>query len=179
MARIFSASIEMLAESGKYAHESCRQSQACAQQDNAMKRQYNDRSILNRQVPVFTGIAVLLWSGLEDKDAVVVSLLGALLATAASLMLLDSQRFRATFCRLSQPKRMAVAGAFIGALASVTTSLLMLFKNLRHAHIFPDYPPQMMLATLERMPFWALAGGLAGIGIGFLLKLRQERLQAR
>ena len=144
-----------------------------------MNRQYNDKSNLSRHVLVFTGIAVLLWSGLEDNDAVAVSLLGALLATAASLMLLDTQRFRATVRRLSQPKRMALAGAFIGALASVTTPLLMLFKDLRHAHIFPDYPPEMILATLERMPLWALAGGLAGIGISLLLKLREERLQAR
>ena len=125
---------------------------------------------------VFAGIAVLLWSSMEDNDAVAVSLLGALLATAASSTLLNSPPFRASFCRLSLPKRMALTGAIIGGLASVTTPLLMLFKDLRHAHIFPDYPPEMMLATMERMPIWALAGGLAGFGIGLLLKLRQERL---
>ena len=179
MALIYSALIKMPAESGIYAHESRRQLQACAQQDNAMKRQFNEKSNFSRHVVVFTGIAVLLWSGLEDNDAVAVTLLGSLLATAASSMLLNSQPFRATFCRVSLPKRMALAGAFVGTLASVTTPLLMLFKDLRHAHIFPDYPPEMMMATLERMPFWALAGGLAGFGIGLLLKLRQERLQAR
>jgi drug/metabolite transporter (DMT)-like permease len=141
-----------------------------------MKRQSNDRSNRSRHILVFTGIAVLLWSGLEDNDAVVVTLLGAFLATAGSSMLLNSQLFRARYSRLSPPKRLALAGAIIGGLASVTTPLLMLFKDMRHAHIFPDYPPQMMLATLERMPTWALAGGLAGFGIGLLLKLRQEHL---
>lgn len=179
MALIFSASIKMQAESGRYAHGSGRQLQACAQQDNAMKRQFKEKSNRSRHLLVMTGIAVLLWSGLEDNDAIAVTLLGSLLATTATLMLLDSQSFGATLRRLSLPKRMALAGAFAGTLASVTTPLLMLFKDLRHAHVFPDYPPEMMLATLERMPFWALAGGLAGIGIGLLLTLRQERLRAR
>ncbi len=169
----------MPAEAGRYAHESRRQSQAWAQQDFAMNRQFNEKSNRSRHLLVVTGIAVLLWSGLEDNDALAVSALGSLLATAASMTLLDSQPFRAICRRLSLPKRMALSGASIGALASVTTALLMLFKDLRHAHIFPDYPPEMMLATLERMPIWALAGGLAGIGIGLLLQLRQERLRAR
>ena len=155
------------------------QLQACAQQDNAMNRHLNQKSNRSRHLLVVTGIAVLLWSGLEDNDALAVTLLGTLLATAASLTLLDWQPLNATYSRLSLPKRMALTGAFIGALSSVTTPLLMLFKDLRHAHIFPDYPPEMMLAILERMPFWALAGGLAGIGISLLLMLRQERLRAR
>lgn len=169
----------MPAESGRYAHERGRELQACAQQDNPMKRHLNQTSNRSRHLLVVTGIAVLLWSGLEDNDAVVVTLLGSSLATVACSMLLDWQPFHATFCRISLPKRMTLTGAFIGALASVATPMLMLFKDLRHAHIFPDYPPEMMLATVERMPFWALAGGLAGLGIGLLLKLRQERLRAR
>lgn len=144
-----------------------------------MNRHLNQKSNPSRHLLVVTGIAVLLWSGLEDNDAVVVTLLGSLLATAASLMLLDSRPFGATFRRISLPKRMALAGAFAGALTSVATPLLMLFKDLRHAHVFPDYPLEMVLATLERMPLWALAGGLAGLGIGILRKLRQERLRAR
>ncbi len=139
-----------------------------------MKRQFKEKSNRSRHLLVVTGVAVLLWSGLEDNDAIVVTVLGSLLATAGCAMLLDSRPIGATLRRLSWPKRMALAGAFIGALASMTTPLLMLFKDLRHAHIFPDYPPEMMLATLERMPFWALAGGLAGFGIGILLKLRKE-----
>ena len=143
-----------------------------------MNRRIDERSNLGRHLLVVTGIAVLLWSGLEDSDAIVVTILGALLATAAAAIILMSRRFRALFLRQSLPKRLALAGALVGALASVTTPLLMLFKDLRHAHVFPDYPPEMMLATIERMPHWALAGGLAGFGIGALLKLRQDRHQA-
>ena len=64
-----------------------------------------------------------------------------------------------------------VAGAAFGALASLSTFALMLFKDLRHAHAFPDFPPHMLLGMLERLPVWALAGGLAGLGIGILLRL--------
>ena len=111
---------------------------------------------------------------MEDNDARLVTVLGMLLAAALSTMLINSQRFPERLKRLSQANRAAMSGALIGALASLTTPLLMLFKDLRHAHVFPDYPAGMMLATLERMPAWALAGGLAGFGIGLLLKLRPD-----
>ena len=132
-----------------------------------------------RHLLLLSGIAVLLWSGMEDNDAVPVTVLGALVATAAAMTLFDSRRFRQDFARLSQPRQGVLAGAFIGALASLATPLLMLFKDLRHAHVFPDYPAGMMLATLERMPAWALAGGLAGFGIGLLLKLGADWRNSR
>ncbi len=120
---------------------------------------------------------MLLWSGMEDNDAVPVTVLGALLATAAALLLLDSHKLRPAKARGSW--RWALAGALIGTLASLATPLLMLFKDLRHAHVYPDYPAGMMLATLERMPAWALAGGLAGFGIGLLLKLGADWRNSR
>lgn len=126
-----------------------------------------------------SGIAVLLWSGMEDNDAVPVTVLGALLATAGAMLLLDSPRWRPAMARASQPRQGLLTGAFIGALASLATPLLMLFKDLRHAHVYPDYPAGMMLATLERMPAWALAGGLAGFGIGLLLTLADDRREDR
>ena len=132
-----------------------------------------------RHLLVVSGIAVLLWSGMEDSDALLVALLGTLLATAAGMMLLASPRLRPAIARGSRPTQGAMAGALIGALASVVTPLLMLFKDLRHAHFYPDYPAGMMLATLERMPAWALAGGLAGFGIGLLLNLRADWRHSR
>ncbi len=138
-----------------------------------------NRSKGARHLLLVSGIAVLLWSGMEDSDALLVTLLGALLATATGLMLLASPRFRPVMARESIPRQGAFAGALIGTLASVATPLLMLFKDLRHAHIYPDYPAGMMLATLERMPAWALAGGLAGFGIGLLLKLADDRRENR
>ena len=124
---------------------------------------------------ILVGVAILLWSSLEDRDAVLVSMLGALSAAAISLTLLDRARLRCG----SATTRALMAGALVGALSSVTTAALMLFKNLRHAHVFPDYPPAMMLAALERLPWWALAGALAGFGIGILLELAADWRDAR
>ena len=102
---------------------------------------------------------------MEDNDASAVALLGALVALPVAAMLIP----RALDNLLS----ITAAGAVYGALTSLSVFALMLFKDLLHAHAFPDYPPQMLLGILERMPAWALAGGLAGLGCGILLRLRK------
>ena len=114
------------------------------------------------------GIVILLWSGREDQGAGAVTALGWLLA-GLTVMLDLMSRFGGR--RLDVPallKLTAFGGAAAGALASLATVLLMLFKNLLHSHIYPDYPPQLMLGALERLPAWGLAGGLAGLGLGFM-----------
>lgn len=144
-----------------------------------MNRRSGFYQIFGRHLMVASGIAVLLWSGMEDSDAVLVTFLGLLMATAVTTWLLDSHAWRARVAGASAPRQAALAGALTGTLASVTTPLLMLFKDLRHAHIYPDFPTGIMLATLERMPAWALAGGLAGFGIGILVKLGADWLESR
>ena len=142
-----------------------------------MSRRTAGSASTSRYLLIIAGIAVLLWSGLEDNDAMAVTVLGALCAAAAAMKLFSSR-----FIKLpggSLAGRATAAGALIGALASLTTPALMLFKDLRHAHAFPDYPPGMMLATLERLPWWALAGALAGFGIGLLLKLGLDCARSR
>ena len=59
-------------------------------------------------------------------------------------------------------------GAIIGIGSSLITALLMLLKNARHSHFFPDFPPGQIGAIIERAPVWALAGGLIGLGLGLL-----------
>ena len=124
---------------------------------------------LMRGALLLTGLAILLWSGLEDMDASAVTLLGALSSITLTLWLLSRIADGLAVTAL----QIALAGALAGALASLCTAALMLFKNLRHAHVFPDYPAEMLLAALARLPVWALAGGLAGFGIGLLLASRQ------
>ena len=142
-----------------------------------MSRRTAGSASTSRHLLIITGIAVLLWSGLEDNDAIAVTILGALCAVAAAMKLFSSPVIKLPGGGL--PGRATAAGALIGALACLTTPALMLFKDLRHAHAFPDYPPGMMLATLERLPWWGLAGALAGFGIGVLLKLGLDWAQAR
>lgn len=123
---------------------------------------------LRRAALLLTGLAILLWSGLEDSGSSAVIMLGALSSISLTLWLLS----RMAAGPALNPFHIALAGALAGALASLCTAALMLFKNLRHAHIFPDYPAEMLLAVLERLPSWAIAGGLAGLGIGLLLASR-------
>ena len=119
------------------------------------------------------GLGILIWSGFEDRDALAVTALGFFAAASFTLYLLSSSRGHSASARgLSFA---VLSGALIGALTALATALLMLFKNLRHGHVFPDYPLEMMLATLERLPHWALAGGLAGLGIGILIRLREAK----
>lgn len=62
----------------------------------------------------------------------------------------------------------ALVGAIVGLGTAFAAALLMLVKTGWHAHIFPDYPLGMILDVLRRAPAWALAGGLIGLGMGFL-----------
>lgn len=133
-----------------------------------MKRSATVGEKLRRGALLLTGLAILLWSGLEDSDATAVTLLGALTSISLTLQLLS----RHSAGRRVSALHIGLAGLLAGALASLCTVALMLFKNLRHAHIFPDYPAEMLLAVLDRLPIWAMAGGLAGLGIGLLLAPR-------
>lgn len=53
-------------------------------------------------------------------------------------------------------------GIVTGALTPITTFFLMLFKNVQHSHIVPDFSNEVMWEILTRTPVWALAGGLIG-----------------
>ena len=139
-----------------------------------MNRENEVGARLRRSLTIVTGIAVLIWSGFEDNDAALVTILGALSATSVTMTICDQRFLRDRLSGCDVPIRAAFTGALIGALAGLATPLLMLFKDLRHAHIFPDYPPGMMLDTLVRLPIWALAGALAGFGIASLLEILSD-----
>ena len=110
-------------------------------------------------------IAVFMWSGIEDKDVVPVTCLGVALAVASTLWLLRTGYTSGARATRHLALLAAVVGAFAGAVSNLSTVGLMLFKNLRHAHPFPDYPPGLMLAMLERLPVWTSAGALIGLAV--------------
>lgn len=63
-------------------------------------------------------------------------------------------------------------GIITGALTPITTFFLMLFKNVQHSHIVPDFSNEVLWEILTRTPAWALAGGLIGAAlllIGFAI----------
>lgn len=118
---------------------------------------------------ILLGIALFFWLGKEDSDVVVVTAFGLILAGATVWQLVFLQRPAHVTASAMPPAHLGLLGGLcVGALSSIFAALLMLLKDLRHGHIFPDYPPELIIATLERLPAWTLAGGLIGFGLSLL-----------
>ena len=116
------------------------------------------------------GIILLVWLSLEDNGTLSVALLGTgatMLYT--SIWLLRRIGGQVLPLRLWLPG-LILCGGIVGALSTLTTTVLMFFKTGWHGHIFPDYPPPMLLAMLQRLPVWMLAGALLGLALA-LIKL--------
>jgi multisubunit Na+/H+ antiporter MnhE subunit len=121
------------------------------------------------------GLVLFVWMSLEDNGTLTVSLLGTGLATALILYQaferiggkeLSMRFFVGLFVGL---------GTLIGMVSPLATILLMFFKTAWHGHGFPDYPLELMHDMLFRLPAWALAGGLLGLGLSFLyLTMRKQ-----
>ncbi len=118
---------------------------------------------------ILLGIALFFWLGKEDSDVVAVTALGLILAGSTVWWLIFLRR-RSDIRASGKPcAHLGILGGIcVGALSSFFAALLMLLKDLRHGHIFPDYPPELIIATLERLPAWSLAGGLIGLGLSLL-----------
>ncbi|MCY4021092.1 MAG: hypothetical protein OXG39_16905 [Chloroflexi bacterium] len=121
---------------------------------------------------ILLGIALFLWLGKEDNDVLAVTALGLMLAgTAVWRLIFLQRRIDVTAIGKFALQRGILAGTCFGALSSFFAALLMLLKDVRHGHIFPDYPPELIIATLERLPAWSLAGGLIGLGLSLLFRV--------
>lgn len=121
-----------------------------------------------RLIALAYGMALFLWLSVEDDAVWPVTGFGLGLASLIIVLtLLDKLGGRVISVR-----RIPLAGMLLGALIGLATSLitagLMFFKNAVHAHIFPDYPPGLMLSMIERAPVWSLAGGLLGLGLAWV-----------
>ncbi len=124
---------------------------------------------------ILLGTALFFWLGREDSDVRAVTALGTGLAGSSVCWLIcHSARFDfvAIMARGMISVRLGISAGFcFGALASLFTALLMLLKDLRHGHVFPDYPPALIIAALERLPAWSLAGGLVGLALSLLFSV--------
>jgi hypothetical protein len=121
-----------------------------------------------RWLVILCGLAIFLWMGPEDNHIWPVTLLG----TLSALLVVIYWTLRAlggkVVPRRYVPPLATLLGALVGLGASVSTALMMFFKNVWHAHLFPDFPAALIGAMLERAPAWTLAGGLAGLGLGLI-----------
>jgi hypothetical protein len=109
------------------------------------------------------GAAALFWLSLEDTGWSVIAV-GAALAVLLAVNVGVSRLPRRAALRLT----ITVIGGAVGAGTSLAAALLMLLKNALHAHIFLDYPFSLVAATLARLPAWAAAGALAGLGLALV-----------
>ncbi len=117
---------------------------------------------------IVNALIVFLWMGPESLTVWPAALLG----TISALLMLTRWslgRFGGAALTWGQLLVGAVAfGAVVGLGSVLTTALLMLFKNLWHAHAFPDYPLPLIADMLTRAPAWALVGALTGLGVGLV-----------
>lgn len=110
------------------------------------------------------GLVLFLWFTSEDNQVLPVTLLGwGMAALVVFMTLVNKLGGRQIPARYTIPVGLAL-GALVGLGSGVATAAFMFFKNALHAHLFFDFPAPMMLAILERAPYWGLAGGLAGLG---------------
>ena len=119
-----------------------------------------------RLIVIGYGLVLLLWMSLEDTHTEPVVVLGVVLSLLVSLQTLLRRMGGHGVSVRQLLLILSLGGGLVGVGASISTALLMFFKNAWHAHLFLDFPPGIMLAILERAPAWGLAGVLIGVGIG-------------
>lgn len=130
---------------------------------------FPQRGHKSRWTAILTGVAAFLWLAPEDNHVWPVVLLGTLLSGVIVWLWLLGRMGGKTVKSRQAVALGVVAGGLVGFGASLSATLLMLLKNARHSHFFPDFPPAQMGAMLERAPIWSIAGGLAGLGLSLLL----------
>jgi hypothetical protein len=118
-----------------------------------------------RLLTVGYGLLIFSWLSPEENQVWPVALLGLGLSLLGLILLVINKFGGKTVPAAYVVPCTTILGLMTGIGASITTTGLMFFKDALHAHLFPDFPPLMMLAILQRAPIWALAGGLAGAGL--------------
>ena len=120
------------------------------------------------------GLLLLFWLSLENDNTLFVALLG----TGATLIYVNLAilyRFHGReFTLRTLFPLLILLGATLGALSTIATALLMFFKSSWHGHLYPDFPPEMILAMLTRMPYWTISGALIGFCCSIMVSLYHQ-----
>ena len=121
-----------------------------------------------RWAVIIYAIFVLVWSGRESTSVMPITLISfGIVMLAMSVWV--SNRFGGHILSVrSGAIASMLIGGIIGCGTSVTTASMMMFVNFRHAHLNPDFPPELVGAMLQRLPSWTLAGGLMGLALALL-----------
>ena len=114
---------------------------------------------------------MLVWLPFEDTStAWIVLFAGATSALLAVRVSLPGSRLL-PFTGLAHFLIGMIAGAGVTPIAL----LLMAFKSGIHGHGSPDFTPEQVMQVLNDTPLFALAGGLAGLGIGLYRFLNRSQ----
>jgi hypothetical protein len=115
-----------------------------------------------------TGALVFLWLRIEEASALL-AMLGGWGVTLAVVIWYGWKALseRSLTVRQWMPIA-ALTGAVTGLAAAIVSVLLMLLKNGLHAHLFPDFPFEMMRAVLGFIPWWMMGACLVAVGMGAL-----------
>lgn len=121
-----------------------------------------------RWLIIIYAIFVFIWSGRENTNIHITTLISfgitALMITVWTVNRLGGKRISVRTGATTS----ILIGAIIGFGTSVTTSIMMMFINIRHGHTRPDYPLELVGAMLQRGPLWMVAGILAGLAFVLL-----------
>lgn len=114
------------------------------------------------------GAILLVWLSIEDSTVLLVSLLGAGLATLlVSLTVMRWWGGRVLTAGQWLPAALLYGGV-IGFTAIWCTVGLMVFKNAWHSHAYPDFPTVIVTGMTARLLPWTIAGSLIGGSVGLL-----------
>ena len=119
---------------------------------------------------VFWGVLTLIWLSAESANVLMVTLLGTGWAFALLGHLVVYRFHGHQFGWRLYLVASAGFGAVAGGLTAVMAVVLMVFKNVQHAHLTPDFPNETIINTFYRLPAWAIAGALLGAAYVFYLR---------
>lgn len=130
-----------------------------------------------RLLLILYGGLLLLWLGSEDH-----AVLSTVLLAGGFSLLAVTQILCTRIGGQDLPVRvwflaLLLSGLLTGIAIPLGSTFLMFFKTAWHAHPYPDYEPEIMLAMLERLPVWALAGLLFGLALALLPFARRQAVQ--
>jgi len=121
-----------------------------------------------RWVVIIYAIFVLVWSGREHTGVMPITLVSFGMVVLTMIVWVSNRFSGRTLSVRSGAIASVLIGGIIGGGTSVVTASMMMFVNFRHAHLNPDFPPELVGAILQRLPIWALAGGLMGLALVLL-----------
>jgi hypothetical protein len=122
-----------------------------------------------RVIVLLGGAIVFFWLSLEDDRALSAALMGAGSMALVLIGWLSPSVMGRTLHGKSLWLALIALGALFGAGSAAFAAALMLLKNGLHAHLYPDYPFEMILAMLARAPAWGLAGMLSGAALAMMI----------